>query len=425
MKWAGFISLIVGGLTAAPSSSAGGEPVGPLSLDSYIALAKKKNPQVQIAYSAVRTAIAKRKTAVSLLLPHVGAQAQADRAESIVPSLNTTATGSAYDAGVSASQLIFDFGKSWFSSGAASRLVDAAAQDAKGSVQTVVVNAATAYFNYLLSQRLLAVAREARAQEQAHLEEAQVLFETGKQAKYTVVKAEADLASAEVALITAKNGVRLAKVQMDVAAGATLPDSLVLTDSLEAPEQDISLIEALARAQEARPELVSSRAQLRAADLQVTSAKMTLFPQLNASAGYGYQRTDVSDWQSNWSVGITLSATLYEGGLLAAAVDQAQAARDQAKAQLDANVQSVQAEVEQDYFEKMEAAERIVATRKLIEQTQEDLRLSQERFAAGAAASLEVTDAEVTLANAKSSYAQALCDYRTAHAKLLAAIGTL
>ncbi len=425
MKWAGFIPLIVAGLTAAPSSSADGEPIGPLSLDSYIALAKKQNPQVQIAHSAMMTAIAKRKSAVSALLPHVGAQAQADRAESIVPSLNTTTTGSVYDAGVSASQLIFDFGKSWFSSGAASRLVDAAKQDARGSVQTVVVNAATAYFNYLLSQRLLAVAREARAQEQAHLGEAQVLFETGKQAKYTVVKAEADLASAEVALITAKNGVRLAKVQMDVAAGTALPDSLVLTDSLEAPEQDISLIEALARAQEARPELVSSRAQLRAADLQVTSAKMTLFPQLNASAGYGYQRTDGSDWQSNWSVGIMLSATLYEGGSLAAAVDQAQAARDQAKAQLDANMQSVQAEVEQDYFQKMEAAERIVATRKLIEQTQEDLRLSQERFAAGAAASLEVTDAEVTLANAKSSYAQALCDYRTAHAKLLAAIGTL
>jgi outer membrane protein TolC len=369
--------------------------------------------------------MANRKTAVSMLLPHVGAQAQADRGQSLVPSLNTTSMGSVYNAGVSASQLIFDFGKSWFSSGAASRLVDAAKQDEKGSVQTVVVNAATAYFNYLLSLRLFAVAREARAQSQAHLDEAQVLFETGKQARYTVVKAEADLASAEVSLITAKNSVRLAKVQMDVAAGTTLPDSLVLTDSLEAAEREISLSEALAAAREARPELVSSRARLRAAYLQLTSAKMTLFPQLNASAGYGYQGSDVSAWQSDWSVGITLSATLYEGGALVAAVGAARAAYDQAKAQLDANMQAVQAEVEQDYFQKLEAAERIVATRKLIEQTQEDLRLSQERFAAGAAASLEVTDAEVTLANAKSSYAQALCDYRTAHAKLLAAIGTL
>jgi len=33
-------------------------------------------------------------------------------------------------------------------------------------------------------------------------------------------------------------------------------------------------------------------------------------------------------------------------------------------------------------------------------------------FATGAAASLEVTDAELVLANAKSSHAQALYDYR-------------
>jgi len=73
----------------------------------------------------------------------------------------------------------------------------------------------------------------------------------------------------------------------------------------------------------------------------------------------------------------------------------------------------------------LEAAEKISATRKLIESSQLSLQLAQERFATGVAATLEVTDAELVLANAKSSLASALYDYRTAHAKLLAAMGEM
>ena len=130
-----------------------------------------------------------------------------------------------------------------------------------------------------------------------------------------------------------------------------------------------------------------------------------------------------SAWQQNWNVGVGLSVPIFQGGSLLAAVEAAKANVDEAKATLDENIQSVQSAIDQDYYGKAEAAERILATQKLIESSKQSLELAQERFAAGAAASLEVTDAELVLANAKSSYAQALYDYRTGHAKLLAAMG--
>jgi outer membrane protein TolC len=335
--------------------------------------------------------------------------------------------GNSYSAGVSGQQLIFDFGKSYFSTRAGSKIVTAAREDALGSLQTVMLNAKTAYFNFLLSQMLYEAALEALSQAKAHLSQAKILFETGKQAKYTVTAAEVSVANAEVNVITTKNGLKLARVQMEVAAGVPLGDSLRLTDSLVATEPDIARDQAVVRANDSLPQLVSLRARLEAARLQLTSAKAALFPDLNAAAGIGYLSQDIyaSSWQQDWNVGLNLSVPIYQGGFLAAAVATARASVMQAQASLDAAVQGVQSAIDQAYYGKTEAAERISATQKLIQSSQESLELAQERFAAGAAASLEVTDAELVLANAKSSHAQALYDYRTAHAKLLAAMGAL
>lgn len=65
------------------------------------------------------------------------------------------------------------------------------------------------------------------------------------------------------------------------------------------------------------------------------------------------------------------------------------------------------------------------ATVKLVEQAQLGLQLSEERYKAGMATSVEITDAEVTLLNAAISRAQAWSDYRMAHARLLRAMGVL
>ncbi len=397
-----------------------------LSLESYVALAEKNNPQVRVANAAVASGVAAWKSARSKLLPQVNGLADAGRAMSpLSPPYSGEGYADGYSAGVTGQQLLFDFGKSYLSTRAGSKLVAADKEDAISSLQTVVLNAKTAYFNYLLSQMLYAVANEALSQTQAHLNQARILYETGKQAKYTVTAAEVDVANATVNEITTRNGVKLAKVQMEVAAGVPLGDSLILTDSLVVKEPDITREQALERATDSLPQLVSLRARLEAAKLQLTSAKAALLPNLNATAGIGYEsrNTYASEWQQDWNVGVNLAVPIFQGGFLVAAVEAAQASVDQSKATLDATVQNVQSAIDQDYYGKVEAAERIAATQKLIESSQQSLQLAQERFSAGAAASLEVTDAELVLANAKSSYAQALYDYRTGHAKLLAAMG--
>ena len=408
-----------------------------LSLDGYVKLTLEHNPQPAISAGAVQAASAAVEKSRASLLPQIGATAGISRAgtggasAATGPSGSSGATGNTSSAGIDAQTLLFDFGKTIFNYKASGQSLDAATNDLRATIQTTVLNARTAYFNYLLSGQLLIVNEDAFTQAQAHYDQAKILVDVGKQAQFVVIKAAVDVANARVNVIHARNTLKLARVQLETNAGIPLADPLVFTDSLGGFEDSIAVNEALTRSFQNRPELLASRARLEAARLELKTAISACFPLINASAGYDWRNYSASrlpapDWKHpGWNIGTALSIPLFQGGALHAAVRQADAALKQAQAALDATKLNVTQEVEQDILQEIEARERISATAVLVEQATESLRLSQERYRSGIAASLEITDAEVTLANARSSHVQAQFDYRVAHARVLLSIGVL
>ena len=70
-----------------------------------------------------------------------------------------------------------------------------------------------------------------------------------------------------------------------------------------------------------------------------------------------------------------------------------------------------------------DAANRLAATRKSVEQAQEALNIAQQKYAVGLGSTTEVIDTQVALAQAQTNYAQALYDGKVAIAALNLAIG--
>lgn len=402
-----------------------------ISLDAYLKLALEHHPQTRIAAAQEASSRATLRSARSGLLPQIGLSAQASRSESegghgisVADSIPSTRDATdQYSFGISGSQRIYDFGRTGSQIRQAAHTLTATRESARSLRQDVLLNAKTAYFNRLLAKRMLEVARESLRQSEEHLLEARTQFEIGKQAKYAVTKAEVDVANARVALIKAQNGIEKAKVDMENAAGATLQDPLVLSDSLEQAEDSISLKQAFDGADSLRPDLRGAVARMEAARAQVRGARAGMLPEFGASARYQYQSPDASDWTGGWSAGVSLTQPIYQGGAIRAKIAQAEAGYDQAKATLDLTRQTAHAELQQLVLDKNNATERAAAAEKLIAEADEGLVMSQERYRAGAATFIEVTDAEVALVNARISHAQALYDYRVAHAKLVQAMG--
>jgi outer membrane protein len=391
-----------------------------VTLDDYIRLALEHNPQVRISASSLAGSVANRQSARARLLPQVGADAGASVSGSIDTGASSVPTASI---GLNAQALLFDFGKTPAQYHSATKLALVATQDQLGAIQTVVLNARLAYYSALLASQVVSVNEEALRQSEVHLQQAKMLFEAGKQPRYAITKAEVDVANARVNVIRGRNSFRLALVQLETAAGMTFSDSLSLTDSLTAPVDSIGLAQALELTMRARPEMRSSQLSVDAARLQLAASQRSLLPAINGSAGLSVRRVDGNSGNPQWSVGMNVTQPIYEGGGIRASIAQARAGFAKAEASLDATKQTIAVEVEQHHLEEYEARQRIEATAVLVVQTAEGLALSQERYRAGAATSIEITDAELALANARIQQVQAYFDCHAAHAKLLRAMG--
>jgi outer membrane protein TolC len=80
-------------------------------------------------------------------------------------------------------------------------------------------------------------------------------------------------------------------------------------------------------------------------------------------------------------------------------------------------------EVTQSYLSFKQAKENIQLSRLSVEQADENLRVTQQKFKAGLTTNSEMLDAEVAQLQAKLQLTQALVDYELAQAKLEKAVG--
>jgi outer membrane protein TolC len=145
-------------------------------------------------------------------------------------------------------------------------------------------------------------------------------------------------------------------------------------------------------------------------------------PVLSGSAGYGYVGNDSTSDRS-WSVGVALTFPLFTGFSTKYQIDEAKANLNVLKANEDSLTQQVSLEIESAYLSLKEASERIGAAETVVRQAMENVELAEGRYEAGVGSSIEITDAMITLNNAKMTYITALADYHVAQANLEKAMG--
>jgi outer membrane protein TolC len=104
-------------------------------------------------------------------------------------------------------------------------------------------------------------------------------------------------------------------------------------------------------------------------------------------------------------------------------VAQARANLRNLVAQEESTRQNIRLEAEQAYLGLKVAIEQIEVTRKTVDHAKENYELANGRYQVGVGSPLEITDAEVSLATARSNYIQAVYNYKTAEARIEKAMG--
>ena len=425
------LSFFPGALFAEPSS-----PADRLTLDQAITLALQSHPSILAVRGTSRAQEARLGAAKSDFYPHLDLTSSYRRATAnFAPSsqtgssLNRIAASESsnesfdnYSASLSLQQLIFDFGKTGAGVEAAREGLRASRWDVEATRENVVVNVKVAYFGLLGARHVVRVDEETVQQFEQHLQQAEGFFNIGTRPKFDVTKAEVDLTNARLNLIQARNAAEVARVTLANAIG--LPDRPIgeLEELLDFKKVEITEAQALEEALQRRPELLSLVASRRAGEASVRSAQRSFFPVLSGTADYLYRGQEFPlVW--NWDVGLNLTFPLFSGYLLNSQLAEARANLTTVEANQEALRQNILLEIRQSYLNLREAGERVSLSTLVVRQAEENLQLANGRFQAGVATSVERTDAQVSLTNAKTSQIQALYDYKVAEARLEKAMG--
>jgi outer membrane protein len=432
-------AVALGGILCLAGTVQAEEGTGKLTLDAAIQAALKNNPAV--AESKERQSAAQEQIGVSKsgYYPQVRftgdyyygnsfARRVTDVVDVTAPGVAGAPTSVRREAAdffvyrFSASQLLYDFGKTPGQVAQSRAGYRQAGEDYANTRQQVVLETRAAYFEYLASMRAIKVAQENVRQNQELLKQAQGFYDVGLVAKIDVTKAEANLANAEAELIRAKNLADVSRVALMTVLGMKTWPYTEVEDILEVSPKPLTLEDLKAQALAQRPEIRRNLYQQEGDEAALRVAKSGYFPTLSSTATYGWQGSE-HPLDDNWVVGAGVTFPLFEGLVTYHSVRQARAQLRSTQAGGESLNLTVLKEVEQSYLDVSSAREVIKAREKAKEAAAENLRLAWGRYRAGVGDIIEVTDAQVQYAQADLDHVRALFDYHIFDARLDKAVG--
>jgi len=328
----------------------------------------------------------------------------------------------AYQSQVNLNQTLFDFGKTSTQVKVNTLSADASTADLEDASSRVVFNVKQAYYGMAQSRQSRDAYAESVVQYEQRLDQARRFYEVGTKPKIDVTNAEVALSQARLNLSQAENALRIARLTLNNAMG--VPDAPAY-DIRETPgfqDYPLDLDGALKKAYEARPDLVSVRAKREAAERSIDLAYKGYYPVLSGNAGYGWTGQDFP-LDREWSLGASLTFPLFSGFSTRYQVEEARGNLEVLKGDEELIRQNVLYDVKQAFYNLGEVRERITLAELSVRQARENRELAQGRYAAGVGNTIEVTDALTSEINAKTSYINALFDYRLAVASLEKAMG--
>ena len=420
----------------------------PLTLDESINIALRSSASLNIAKEGLKGATAQKREAITGFLPKFSTSYSYTRLSeepfSRFQGLPDTPPFSAlngmeipvgtkdnYNWAIEAKQPLFAGGGIWANYQANSIGEDAARLEETAKTHDVVLEVKVAYFNVLRAQKIQEAAQQSVEMLCAHRDIAENYFKVGMIPKNDLLHAEVELANGKQFLIISQNSVELAKFNLNKVLRRNISTPLEVVDILTYHRLNQSFEGCLYIAGQERPEIKVSLLKARQAGKLVNVAQSSYLPSLNLVGNYtrfgddaSVSGSDFKDMES-WYVMAVANWDFWEWGRTKFRVDASKARENQAKEASKELNDMVTLEVANAYLKLQETENQILVSQKVIEQAQENFRISEERYKERISTSTDVLEAQTLLTRAKSEYANALGDYNINYARLQKAMGTI
>lgn len=328
--------------------------------------------------------------------------------------------------GITVTQLITDFGRSWDLSKTAKLRAEAARMNSSAAREQILLEVNAAYFAALESQSVLQVAVDTTKSRKFLADQVSTLASNKMKSELDASFARVDYEQARLLSAKASNDVHAAFAILSTLLGERESKEYTLVDeSTPGPvKQDAHQLLELAMQQ--RPDLAQLRYERDAAKEFALAERKLSYPTISAIGTGGIVPIGDDRLPDRYgAAGVNLTVPLFTGGLYQARKHEAElrakAADESLRDQENTIAQQVQiSKLNSDY-----AFERVALTEQLLQNARRAFELAQARFKLGASSIVELSQAELNRTSAEIAQANAKYDYMVQRAALDFQVGNL
>jgi NodT family efflux transporter outer membrane factor (OMF) lipoprotein len=375
-------------------------------LDRLVEQALHAHPTLQAAEASLRQALENVAAQRGAYFPQLTAQASASRNRNAVQVLAPTLTSGTATFSLFTPQLTVAFVPDLFGANrrqveSLGALAEASRDEYDAAYLTLVGNVVSAAIQESGLRAQIAATRRVIELEQESLGVMHTQFELGAIAEADVRAQEAALAQLEASLPPLQKAADLQRDLLDALTGrlpgdAPEPAGVIDLERLAMPERiPVGVASELV---ERRPDVRAAQAQLHAATAAVGVALAAMLPQITLNGTIGQVATQTGQLFAGmnqfWTVGASLSETLFAGGTLLHHERAARAALDAAGAQYRLTVLSAFQNVADALRTVLADEAELRAEERACQASEASLSIVRSQLALGAVSSLALISAE-------------------------------
>lgn len=412
----------------------------PITLDEAIRRARQNAPAAISARGAERANRAAVRSAYGALLPNVnvslgGARQFTDPNSRTRINSQTGATETlapepwSYNDGLSLNMTLFNGGQSLYDIQTAKANVASAEASGVSQEFQVALDVSQQFYNALAARESEDAAQGQLELAQQQLRYSSIRVQSGAATKSDSLRSLIQLGNAQLALLTAQTNLRAADASLTRMIGSDVTVTAAPADTVLPPLDSLALDTAsLSRLADNGPAVRQARSALAAARASRRASRAPYLPTVTAGysrSGSGIGKFGLSSDPFTYGgrLNFSVSYPLFNGFSRETQVVRADVAEDNAAAALrDTRLAARQLLVQN--LDLLRTAQQRVSVQEIsVAAANEDLRVQQLRYNAGASTLLDVLTSQNQLSQAETALIQARFDARVARARLEALIG--
>jgi len=394
-----------------------------LTLARAVEIPLAYHPQIFQAAQSLAAATAQVYQARAAFWPQVSTSAGESRSTANTAGQpGSSSAHNSFSGSIGLDLLVYDFGKTPALLRQSYANLIAATENLRATRSDVSYATRTAFLSLGKAIELEQVANESVRQNQTHLDQVKAFLEVGRRTRYDLTKSEVDLGNAKLALIKARNDALTARASLNRSLGLAIDPGYTLQADLSTIVTAYAADQLMSRARQFHPRLKVLQARERVANAAVDEAIAALYPDIGLQAKYGFSGSRFPlIW--NWSAALQGALQLFTGQRQTWRINEVVTQLRSARSQITEFEQTLYEDILTAIGQLDSSQQRLSLTDLITKQAAESLELISERYRLGAASSVEVTDAQVALTNARGEQVKAKFDYQAAMAQLKHACG--